>query len=115
MSVQDVLRLFQIGGGRHRLREALVLEAKFLREDLPYFTELLSEVISETKYTSKCIVGDIKSPNSDQFLSSPRVPRGSRALPPPPAEAARCRVRARSRLGTRRRIPQGPWSTGLPF
>ncbi|KAG6067588.1 hypothetical protein E4U32_003410 [Claviceps aff. humidiphila group G2b] len=33
-------------------REALVLEASFLRDDLPYFTELLSEVISLTKYTT---------------------------------------------------------------
>ena len=32
-------------------RENLVLSAKFLREDLPYFAELLGEVISETKYT----------------------------------------------------------------
>lgn len=45
----------------YHTREALVLEAKFLREDLPYFTELLSEVISQTKYTSKCIIGDIKN------------------------------------------------------
>jgi ubiquinol-cytochrome c reductase core subunit 2 len=30
-----------------------VIEAKFLREDLPYFTELLGEVISQTKYTGK--------------------------------------------------------------
>jgi ubiquinol-cytochrome c reductase core subunit 2 len=28
-----------------------VIEAKFLREDLPYFTELLGEVVSLTKYT----------------------------------------------------------------
>ena len=34
-------------------REALVLEASFLREDLPYFTELLAEVVSMTKYTSE--------------------------------------------------------------
>ncbi|KAH8203253.1 hypothetical protein TruAng_002551 [Truncatella angustata] len=32
--------------------EALVLEASFLREDIPYFTELLAEVISSTKYTT---------------------------------------------------------------
>lgn len=32
-------------------RENLVIGAKFLREDLPYFTELLGEVISKTKYT----------------------------------------------------------------
>ncbi|GAO14615.1 hypothetical protein UVI_02009330 [Ustilaginoidea virens] len=33
-------------------REALVLEASFLREDLPYFAELLAEVVSLTKYTT---------------------------------------------------------------
>lgn len=31
-----------------------MVEAKFLREDLPYFAELLGEVISQTKYTSMC-------------------------------------------------------------
>ena len=31
-------------------RENLVLGAKFLRDDLPYFTELLAEVVSNTKY-----------------------------------------------------------------
>ena len=35
----------------YHTREALVIEAKFLRDDLPYFTELLGEVISNTKYT----------------------------------------------------------------
>lgn len=34
-------------------REVLLLEASFLREDLPYFTELLGEVVSMTKYTSE--------------------------------------------------------------
>lgn len=33
-------------------REALVLEASFLRDDLPYFTELLAEVVCMTKYTT---------------------------------------------------------------
>ncbi|KAF4984633.1 hypothetical protein FZEAL_209 [Fusarium zealandicum] len=33
-------------------RESVVVEASFLREDLPYFTELLAEVISLTKYTT---------------------------------------------------------------
>ena len=33
----------------YHTREALVIEAKFLREDLPYFTELLGEVVSQTK------------------------------------------------------------------
>lgn len=32
-------------------RENLVIRAKFLRGDLPYFTELLGEVISKTKYS----------------------------------------------------------------
>lgn len=34
-------------------RETLVIEASFLRDDLPYFAELLAEVVSQTKYTSK--------------------------------------------------------------
>ena len=29
-----------------------MLEASFLRDDLPYFAELLAEVVSSTKYTS---------------------------------------------------------------
>ncbi|KAH7321027.1 Metalloenzyme, LuxS/M16 peptidase-like protein [Stachybotrys elegans] len=33
-------------------REAVILEASFLREDLPYFVELLGEVVSMTKYTT---------------------------------------------------------------
>lgn len=31
-------------------RENLVLEARFLRDDLPYFVELLAEVVSSTSY-----------------------------------------------------------------
>ncbi|KAK2766192.1 ubiquinol-cytochrome c reductase core subunit 1 [Arachnomyces sp. PD_36] len=33
-------------------RENIVLSARFLSEDLPYFTELLGEVVSSTKYAS---------------------------------------------------------------
>ncbi|GJC82253.1 cytochrome b-c1 complex subunit 2, mitochondrial [Colletotrichum liriopes] len=36
----------------YHTREALVLEASFFRDDLPYFTELLAEVVSQTKYTT---------------------------------------------------------------
>jgi len=36
----------------YHTREAFVLQANFLREDLPYFTELLAEVLSQTRYTS---------------------------------------------------------------
>ena len=32
-------------------RESLVIGAKFLRDDLPYFVELLAEVASKTNYT----------------------------------------------------------------
>lgn len=32
-------------------REHIILNAQFLREDLPYFTELLGEVLTKTKYT----------------------------------------------------------------
>ncbi|KAF2464624.1 LuxS/MPP-like metallohydrolase [Lindgomyces ingoldianus] len=34
----------------YHTRENLILEAKFLRDDLPYFVELLGEVASSTKY-----------------------------------------------------------------
>ncbi|KAI7784278.1 mak10 subunit [Diaporthe eres] len=37
---------------RRMPREALVVEAAFLRDDLPYFTELLGEVITKTRYTT---------------------------------------------------------------
>lgn len=37
----------------YHTREALVVEAAFLRDDLPYFTELLGEVITKTRYTSR--------------------------------------------------------------
>lgn len=33
-----------------RSREGLVLATKFLRDDLPYFVELLGEIASQTKY-----------------------------------------------------------------
>jgi ubiquinol-cytochrome c reductase core subunit 2 len=36
----------------YHTRESLVLQASFLRQDLPYFTELLAEVIAGTRYTS---------------------------------------------------------------
>lgn len=34
-------------------RENVILQAKFLSGDLPYFAELLAEVTSQTKYLSK--------------------------------------------------------------
>lgn len=36
-------------------RENLVIGAKFLRDDLPYFAELIGETISQTKFTGKCL------------------------------------------------------------
>ncbi|KAI2611577.1 LuxS/MPP-like metallohydrolase [Hypoxylon fragiforme] len=50
-----IVREAELLGGQllaYHTREALVLEASFLREDLPYFTELLAEVISGTKYST---------------------------------------------------------------
>lgn len=32
-------------------RESIVISAKFLQQDLPYFAELLGEVVSQTRYT----------------------------------------------------------------
>ncbi|ORY63959.1 Metalloenzyme, LuxS/M16 peptidase-like protein [Pseudomassariella vexata] len=54
-SALRIVRESELLGGRlnaYHTREALVLEASFFREDLPYFTELLAEVISQTKYTT---------------------------------------------------------------
>ncbi|KAI1128005.1 ubiquinol-cytochrome C reductase complex CORE protein 2 precursor [Nemania abortiva] len=50
-----IVREAELLGGQlaaYHTREALVIEASFLREDIPYFTELLAEVISQTKYTT---------------------------------------------------------------
>ncbi|KAK9426338.1 putative Cytochrome b-c1 complex subunit 2 [Seiridium unicorne] len=54
-SALRITRESELLGGQlvaYHTREALVLEASFLREDIPYFTELLAEVISQTKYTT---------------------------------------------------------------
>ncbi|KAI1110125.1 ubiquinol-cytochrome C reductase complex CORE protein 2 precursor [Nemania sp. NC0429] len=54
-SALRITRESELLGGQlaaYHTREALVLEASFLREDIPYFTELLAEVISRTKYTT---------------------------------------------------------------
>ncbi|PMD56492.1 putative cytochrome b-c1 complex subunit 2 [Hyaloscypha bicolor E] len=54
-SALRITRESELLGGQltsYHTREALVIEAKFLREDLPYFTELLGEVITQTKYTA---------------------------------------------------------------
>ncbi|KAF4625734.1 hypothetical protein G7Y89_g12427 [Cudoniella acicularis] len=54
-SALRITRESELLGGQltsYHTRESLVIEAKFLREDLPYFTELLGEVISQTKYTA---------------------------------------------------------------
>lgn len=42
-------------------RESLILKAKFLKEDLPYFAELLAEVISKTRYTSTSLTSTVLS------------------------------------------------------
>lgn len=39
---------------RHHTRENLVVGAKFLRDDLPYFLELLAEVATLTKFQRQC-------------------------------------------------------------
>ncbi|KAK0748541.1 Metalloenzyme, LuxS/M16 peptidase-like protein [Apiosordaria backusii] len=54
-SALRITREAELLGGQltaYHTREALVLQASFLREDLPYFTELLAEVVSETRYTT---------------------------------------------------------------
>ncbi|KAJ2907141.1 hypothetical protein MKZ38_007656 [Zalerion maritima] len=54
-SALRIQRESELLGGQvkaYHTREALVLEASFLRSDLPYFTELLAEVISQTRFTT---------------------------------------------------------------
>ncbi|KAE8441551.1 hypothetical protein EG329_004859 [Mollisiaceae sp. DMI_Dod_QoI] len=54
-SALRITRESELLGGQlnaYHTREALIVEAKFLREDLPYFTELLGEVISQTRFTA---------------------------------------------------------------
>ena len=58
-STLRITREAELLGGElssYHSRENLVLRAKFLREDLPYFTELLAEVITKTRFTSWCPV-----------------------------------------------------------
>ncbi|KAF2097363.1 LuxS/MPP-like metallohydrolase [Rhizodiscina lignyota] len=52
-SALRITREVELLGGEYstyRTREALVLGTKFMREDLPYFVELLSEIATQTKY-----------------------------------------------------------------
>ncbi|ERF76621.1 hypothetical protein EPUS_04441 [Endocarpon pusillum Z07020] len=52
-SAVRMIREVELLGGdlsAYHSRENLVIRAKFLREDLAYFTELLADVISKTKY-----------------------------------------------------------------
>ncbi|KAK5635272.1 hypothetical protein RRF57_010984 [Xylaria bambusicola] len=58
-----IVRETELLGGQlaaYHNREALVIQASFLREDIPYFTELLGEVISQTKYTTYEFQEDIE-------------------------------------------------------
>merc|ERR1712230_132970 len=54
-STLRITRETELLGGEtsaYHSRENLVLRAKFLRDDLPYFTELLGEVMTKTRYTT---------------------------------------------------------------
>ncbi|EFX05369.1 ubiquinol-cytochrome c reductase complex core protein [Grosmannia clavigera kw1407] len=62
-SALRITRESELLGGQltaYHTREAVVLEASFLREHLPYFTELLSEVVSLTKFTRHELEEDIE-------------------------------------------------------
>ncbi|RMZ89992.1 hypothetical protein DV736_g2787, partial [Chaetothyriales sp. CBS 134916] len=53
-SALRITREIELLGGKaeaYHTRENLVLQTRFLKEDLPYFAELLAEVISKTRYT----------------------------------------------------------------
>jgi len=59
-SALRITRETELLGGEfssHHSRENLVNGAKFLRDDLPYFAELIGEVISQTKYTGRLLPG----------------------------------------------------------
>jgi ubiquinol-cytochrome c reductase core subunit 2 len=57
-------------------RENIVLKAKFLRNDLPYFVEALGEVLSKTRFLRKevapavPIISDVFKPMSSARRSS---------------------------------------------
>ncbi|CAK7241940.1 MAG: ubiquinol-cytochrome c reductase core subunit 1 [Sporothrix thermara] len=62
-SALRITRETELLGGQltsYHTREAVVLEANFLREHLPYFTELLGEVVAETKFTEHELAEDIE-------------------------------------------------------
>lgn len=42
----------------HHTRENLVVGAKFLRDDLPYFVELLAEIATQTRYAGARVERD---------------------------------------------------------
>lgn len=59
-SALRITRETELLGGEfssYHSRENLVIGAKFLRDDLPYFAELIGEVISQTKYTGRLSPG----------------------------------------------------------
>ncbi|RYP71996.1 hypothetical protein DL771_004465 [Monosporascus sp. 5C6A] len=61
-SALRIIREAELLGGQltaYHTREALVVEARFLRDDIPYFTELLAEVITQTRYTTHEFLEDI--------------------------------------------------------
>jgi hypothetical protein len=60
-SALRITREIELLGGQvqaYNSRENLVLKASFLQDDLPYFAELLAEVVSKTRYTSMHIPAD---------------------------------------------------------
>lgn len=55
-SALRITRETELLGGEYssyHSRENLIIGAKFLRDDLPYFAELIGEVLSQTKYTGR--------------------------------------------------------------
>lgn len=60
-SALRITRESELLGGElsaYHSRENLVISTKFLRDDLPYFAEMLGEVISQTKFTGKSLLGN---------------------------------------------------------
>lgn len=77
-SALRITREAELLGGQlkaYHTREALVVEAAFLRDDLPYFTELLGEVITKTRYTTHEFHEEIET-----VLHMKQAKQGSNAL-----------------------------------
>ena len=60
-------------------RENVVLGAKFLRDDLPYFVELLAEVTSMTSYKRASMIYVLLNAHTNAMQPTPSTRRSTRS------------------------------------